>query len=214
MIAPCAKIFVRCGASRKRSGAAGKPFGYARVVRQSPLVLCAHREKDTYVKKIAIVMGSKSDLDKAKAATEILDKFGVPYAVRVLSAHRTPDEAAEFARSARSNGFAAIIAVAGKAAHLGGVLAAATTLPVIALPVSTSFLDGLDSVLSILPMPSGVPVAVMGVNAGANAGLFCVRVLAATDDKLDKKYAEYVENMRKSTLADDAAVRAQFNGDN
>lgn len=163
------------------------------------------------MKKIAVVMGSKSDLEKAKQATDIFDKFGVPYVVRVLSAHRSPDEAAEFARSARGNGFAAIIAVAGKAAHLGGVLAAATTLPVIALPVSTSFLDGLDSVLSILPMPSGVPVAVMGVNAGANAGLFCVRMLAASDDALNKKYVEYAENMRKSTLADDAAVSAQFN---
>lgn len=166
------------------------------------------------MKKIAVVMGSKSDLEKAKQATDIFDKFGVPYVVRVLSAHRTPDEAAEFARSARKNGFAAIIAVAGKAAHLGGVLAAATTLPVIALPVSTSFLDGLDSVLSILPMPSGVPVAVMGVNAGANAGLFCVRMLAADDDALNKKYVEYADNMRKNTLADDAAVSAQFNGNN
>ena len=163
------------------------------------------------MKKIARVMGSKSDLEKAKQATDILDKFGVPYTVRVLSAHRTPDEAIGFASSARKDGFAAIIAVAGKAAHLGGVLAAATTLPVIALPVSTSFLDGLDSVLSILPMPSGVPVAVMGVNAGANAGLFCVRMLAATDDKLNAKYVEYVENMKNSTLADDAAVSAQFN---
>lgn len=162
------------------------------------------------MKKIAVIMGSKSDLEKAKQATDIFDKFGVPYTVRVLSAHRTPDEAAEFARCARANGYAAIIAVAGKAAHLGGVLAAATTLPVVALPVSTSFLDGLDSVLSILPMPSGVPVAVMGVNSGANAALFCVRVLAASDDALDKKYENYVADMRSATLADDRAVSAMF----
>lgn len=155
------------------------------------------------MRKIAIVMGSKSDFDKIKPAIEILDKFVVPYTVRVLSAHRTPDEAAEFARNAKKNGYGAIIAVAGKAAHLGGVLAAATTLPVVALPVSTSFLDGLDSVLSILPMPSGVPVAVMGVNAGANAALFCVRMLAVDDAALDKKYVDYVESMREKTLADD-----------
>ena len=162
------------------------------------------------MKKIAIVMGSKSDEDKIKPAVEILDKFGVGYEVRVLSAHRTPDEAAEFARSARKNGFGAIIAVAGKAAHLGGVLAAATTLPVIALPVKTSFLDGLDSVLSILPMPSGVPVAVVGVDAGANAALICVRMLAAFDDKLDAKYSDYVKSMRDKTLSDDNDIKSRY----
>lgn len=97
--------------------------------------------------------------------------------------------------------------MAGKAAYLGGVLAAATTLPVVALPVSTSFLDGLDSVLSILPMPSGVPVAVMGVNAGVNAALFCVRMLAVDDCALDKKYTDYVKSMREKTLADDEEIQ-------
>lgn len=159
------------------------------------------------MRKIAIVLGSKSDLDKVKPAVEIFDRFGVPYTARILSAHRTPDEAAEFARSAKDNGYGAIIAVAGKAAHLGGVLAAATTLPVVALPVSTSFLDGLDSVLSILPMPSGVPVAVMGVNSGANAALFCVRMLAADDATLTDKYLKYVAEMREKTLADDAELQ-------
>ena len=163
------------------------------------------------MRRIALVMGSDSDADKIKPAVEIFDKFGVGYSVRVLSAHRTPDEAAEFARSAQKDGFGAIIAVAGKAAHLGGVLAAATTLPVVALPVSTSFLDGLDSVLSILPMPSGVPVAVMGVNSGANAALFCVRMLAADDKALTDKYLAYVADMRKKTLAADAAIQAEFN---
>ncbi len=155
-------------------------------------------------------MGSKSDLEKVKPATEVLDKFGVEYSVRVLSAHRTPDEAAEFAKTARDNGFGAIIAVAGKAAHLGGVLAAATTLPVVALPVETSFMGGLDSVLSILPMPSGVPVAVMGVNGGTNAALFCVRMLAADDDGLNAKYVAYADGMRRKTLDDDAAVQKEF----
>lgn len=157
--------------------------------------------------KVAVVLGSKSDFDKVKPAIEIFDKFGIAYEARILSAHRTPEEAGEFARNARKNGFGAIIAVAGKAAHLGGVLAAGTTLPVVALPVSTSFLDGLDSVLSILPMPSGVPVAVMGVNSGANAALFCVRMLASTDDGLTKKYLEYVEQMRQKTLSDDAEMQ-------
>ena len=158
-------------------------------------------------RKVAIVLGSKSDWDKAKPIVETLDEFGVPYSARILSAHRTPDEAAEFARNAKKNGFGAIIAVAGKAAHLGGVLAAATTLPVVALPVSTSFLDGLDSVLSILPMPSGVPVAVMGVNAGVNAALFCVRMLAVEDESLDKKYVDYVSGMREKTLRDDEELK-------
>lgn len=160
--------------------------------------------------KVAIVMGSASDADRVKPAVDVLKKFGVPYTVRVLSAHRTPAEAAEFASRAADNGYGAIIAVAGKAAHLGGVLAAATTLPVVALPVSTSFLDGLDSVLSILPMPSGVPVAVVGVNSGANAALFCVRILAAGDRALTDKYLGYVKEMHDKTLADDKAVAAQF----
>ncbi len=162
------------------------------------------------MQKIAIVMGSKSDIESAKSVAETLDKFDVPYEARVLSAHRTPVEAAEFAGSARKAGFGAIIAIAGKAAHLGGVLAAATTLPVVALPVKTSFLDGLDSVLSILPMPSGMPVAVMGVNSGVNAALFCVRMLAATDDALDKKYREYVASMHDKTIADDREVNKEL----
>ncbi len=162
------------------------------------------------MRKVAIVMGSKSDFDKAKPALETLDGFGVKYTLRVLSAHRTPDEAAEFAHTARQNGYGAIIAVAGKAAHLGGVLAAATTLPVVALPVSTSFLDGLDSVLSILPMPSGIPVAVVGVNAAANAALLCVRMLAADDDKLTAEYEKYVADMRSKTLADDAQLCEKY----
>ncbi|MCH5158572.1 MAG: 5-(carboxyamino)imidazole ribonucleotide mutase [Clostridiales bacterium] len=162
------------------------------------------------MRKVAIIMGSKSDIEKVKPAVKTLDEFGVGYTVRVLSAHRTPVEAAEFAESARDNGYGAIIAVAGKAAHLGGVLAAATTLPVIALPVETSLMGGLDSVLSILPMPNGVPVAVVGVNAGVNAALIAVRMLAADNDALTKKYLEYVKSMRDKTLADDAAVMKEL----
>ncbi len=163
------------------------------------------------MRKVAIVMGSASDAEKIKPAVAVLDEFGIKYEVRVLSAHRTPVEAGEFAANARKSGFGAIIAVAGKAAHLGGVLAAATTLPVVALPVQTSFLDGLDSVLSILPMPSGVPVAVVGVNSGANAALFCVRTLAADDDALTEKYEKYVKKMHDKTVADDIAIGKEFN---
>lgn len=159
------------------------------------------------MRKVGIVLGSKSDWENARSVAETLEKFGVPYTARILSAHRTPAEAEEFARSARDNGFGAIIAVAGKAAHLGGVLAANTNLPVVALPMATSFMGGLDSVLSILPMPNGVPVAVMGVNAGVNAALFCVRMLAIEDAALDKKYGEYVAEMRDKTLADDAELQ-------
>lgn len=156
--------------------------------------------------KVAIVMGSKSDFDKVKPMVDVFDRFGVKFEARVLSAHRTPVEAAEFAATAAKNGYGVIVAVAGKAAHLGGVLAAHTTLPVVALPVSTSFLDGLDSVLSILPMPAGIPVAVMGVNAGQNAALFCVRMLAAGDKALTEKYEAYVAEMHKSTLAADGSL--------
>ncbi len=160
--------------------------------------------------KVAIVMGSKSDFDKVKPMVDVFDVFGVPFEARVLSAHRTPVEAAEFAESAALGGFGVIVAVAGKAAHLGGVLAAHTTLPVVALPVSTSFLDGLDSVLSILPMPAGIPVAVMGVNAGQNAALFCVRMLAAGDAELTDKYEAYVADMHKTTLAADASLGSEI----
>ena len=155
--------------------------------------------------KVAIVMGSKSDFDKVKPMVDVFDVFGVPFEARVLSAHRTPVEAAEFAESAALGGFGVIVAVAGKAAHLGGVLAAHTTLPVVALPV-----DGLDSVLSILPMPAGIPVAVMGVNAGQNAALFCVRMLAAGDAELTDKYEAYVADMHKTTLAADASLGAEI----
>ncbi len=162
------------------------------------------------MRKVAIVMGSKSDEDKINPAVAVLAEFGIPYEVRVLSAHRTPVEAAEYAAGAQKAGIGAIIAVAGKAAHLGGVLAASTTLPVVALPVSTSFLDGLDSVLSILPMPSGVPVAVVGVNAGANAALFCVRMLAVGDKALTEKYESYVKKMHDKTLEDDNELTLKY----
>ena len=117
--------------------------------------------------KAAILMGSKSDFDVVKPAAAVLKRFGVETEVRVISAHRTPEEAHEFASSARKNGVEVIICAAGKAAHLGGVIAASTTLPVIGLPVKTDMMGGLDSLLSIVQMPSGIPVATVGVNGGA-----------------------------------------------
>lgn len=158
------------------------------------------------MRKIAIVMGSSSDAQCCSPCVKVIKKFGVEAVIRVLSAHRTPDEAIEFAKTASDNNFGAIIAVAGKAAHLGGVLAANTTLPVIALPVKTSFLDGLDSVLSILPMPSGIPVAVVGVNAGENAGLLALKILAVGDSGLTKKLNEYSKQMHDSVLKADSEI--------
>ena len=127
--------------------------------------------------KVGILMGSKSDFDVVKPAIAILKKFGVQTEVRVISAHRTPDEAHEFAFNAKNNGIEVIICAAGKAAHLGGVIASLTTLPVIGLPVKTDMMGGLDSLLSIVQMPSGIPVATVGVNGGENAGLLALQIL-------------------------------------
>lgn len=161
------------------------------------------------MQKVAVVMGSKSDFDVAAPCIKTLKKFGVLPVVRVLSAHRTPDEAIEFAQNAESEGIGAIVAVAGKAAHLGGVLAANTVRPVIALPVKTSFLDGLDSVLSILPMPSGIPVAVVGVNAGENAGLLAVKMLAIGDKTLAEKLKAYSKEMHDGVIKADGDIQAE-----
>lgn len=125
--------------------------------------------------KVAILMGSKSDFPVVRPAAEALKKFGVETEVRVISAHRTPDEAHAFAENAEKNGVEVIVCAAGKAAHLGGVIAAYTTLPVIGLPVKTDMMGGLDSLLSIVQMPSGIPVATVGVNGGENAGLLAAR---------------------------------------
>ena len=121
--------------------------------------------------KVGILMGSKSDFDVVKPAVNVLKKFGVETEVRVISAHRTPNEAHEYACTAKERGIEVLICAAGKAAHLGGVIAAYTTLPVIGLPVKTDMMGGLDSLLSIVQMPAGIPVATVGVNAGENAGL-------------------------------------------
>ena len=160
------------------------------------------------MKKIAIVMGSKSDMPVVEKALKRLGDWGVPTVVRILSAHRTPDEVAEFAASARKDGVGAIIAAAGKAAALPGSLAACTTLPVIGLPIQSSFMDGLDSLLSMTQMPPGVPVATVGTNAADNAAILAVQILAVTDNEAEKVLDEYKRSMREKVLADDASVNA------
>ena len=160
------------------------------------------------MKKIAIVMGSKSDMPVVEKALKRLSDWGVPTVVRILSAHRTPDEVAEFAASARNDGVGAIIAAAGKAAALPGSLAACTTLPVIGLPIQSSFMDGLDSLLSMTQMPPGVPVATVGTNAADNAAILAVQILAVTDNEAEKVLDEYKRSMREKVLADDASVNA------
>lgn len=153
--------------------------------------------------KVALVMGSKSDSEVVLKAVNILKKFGVETVVRILSAHRTPDEAAEFSKSLRKNGFEAVIAAAGKSAHLAGVIAAFTTLPVIALPMMSSTLDGLDSLLSMVQMPTGVPVACVAINGGENAGLLALQILGVKYPEIAKKLEAHKEEMKQNVLKDD-----------
>ena len=159
------------------------------------------------MKKVGILMGSKSDFDVVKPAVNVLKKFGVETEVRVISAHRTPDEAHEFASKAKENGIEVLICAAGKAAHLGGVIAAMTTLPVIGLPVKTDMMGGLDSLLSIVQMPSGIPVATVGVNGGENAGLLALQILGIKYPEIEKQLVAYKEAMREKINADDKALQ-------
>ncbi len=159
------------------------------------------------MKKVGILMGSKSDFDVVKPALNVLKSFGVEAEVRVISAHRTPDEAHEFAANAKANGMEVIICAAGKAAHLGGVIAALTTLPVIGLPVKTDMMGGLDSLLSIVQMPSGIPVATVGVNGGENAGLLALQILGIKYPDIADKLVEYKKKMQDKINADDKALQ-------
>ncbi len=153
------------------------------------------------MKKVAVVMGSISDYDTVKKCIDTLKEFGVEYEAKVISAHRTPALAAEFAAGAKQSGIGVIIAAAGKAAHLGGVLAAYTTLPVIGLPIKSSLMDGVDSLLSMVQMPSGVPVACVAVNGAENAALLAVQMLALSDEALALRLEEHKEKMRASVEA-------------
>ena len=160
--------------------------------------------------KVAVLMGSKSDFPVVKPAVEVIKKFGAECEVRVISAHRTPDTAHEFAANAEKNGVEVIICAAGKAAHLGGVIAAYTALPVIGLPVKTDMMGGLDSLLSIVQMPSGIPVATVGVNGGENAGLLALQILSLRYPEIAEKLKGYKKQMAEKIAADDAALHAEL----
>ena len=163
------------------------------------------------MKKVGIIMGSDSDLPIIRKATDMLDTLGIPFEVHVYSAHRTPVEAAEFSRTARDNGFGVMIAAAGMAAHLAGAVAANTTLPVIGIPCKSSNLDGLDALLSTVQMPTGIPVATVAINGGANAALLAAQILAVEDKELADKLNNKRENDAKIVLEKDAAVAAELN---
>lgn len=157
--------------------------------------------------KVGILMGSKSDFEVVKPAVNVLKKFGVETEVRVISAHRTPEEAHEYAATAKERGLEVLICAAGKAAHLGGVIAAFTTLPVIGLPVKTDMMGGLDSLLSIVQMPSGIPVATVGVNGGENAGLLALQMLGIKYPEIDAQLVQYKREMREKINCDDEALQ-------
>ena len=151
-------------------------------------------------KMVAVIMGSDSDFPVVKGCVKTLKSFGVPFEVRVLSAHRTPEEAAEFSRTARGKGFGVIIAAAGKAAHLAGVLAAHTTLPVIGIPIKSSTLDGLDALLATVQMPKGIPVATVAIDGADNAAFLAIQMLALSDEALAEKLAEYKVKMTAEVM--------------
>jgi 5-(carboxyamino)imidazole ribonucleotide mutase len=155
---------------------------------------------------VAVVMGSSSDLPVMQGAVDLLERFGVPHEVRVVSAHRTPDGMIAFGHGAAGRGIRVIIAGAGGAAHLPGMLASVTTLPVIGVPVALSQLDGLDSLLSIVQMPKGVPVATVAVNGGRNAGLLAVRILSVADEDLASKMAVFQMEIAAEAAAQDDDV--------
>ena len=150
--------------------------------------------------KVSIVMGSISDKEIGNKVIKILEKFGVDYEIRVISAHRSPHLAAQFAENAESNGTEVIIAIAGKAAHLAGVIAGITPLPVIGIPAKSSTMDGLDSLLSVVQMPKGVPVATVAIDGGENAGLLAVQILSVKYPNLREKFKEYKKDMEEEVI--------------
>ena len=163
------------------------------------------------MKKVGIIMGSDSDLPVVRKAAETLQSFGVPYEMHVYSAHRTPVEARDFALNARTNGFGAIICAAGMAAHLAGAVAANTTLPVIGIPCKSTNLDGIDALLSTVQMPTGIPVATVAIDGGANAALLAAQMLAIGDEALAEKLDARRASDAKKVLEKNAAVEAEFN---
>ena len=162
------------------------------------------------VSKIGVVMGSTSDLPVVEKAIHILEEYQVPFEVRVLSAHRCPNEAREFAASARESGFSVLIAAAGMAAHLAGALAANTTLPVIGIPCSGANFDGMDALLSTVQMPGGIPVATVAVNGAKNAALLAIQILAVSDPELARQLDEARAREKAAVLEADAELQARF----
>ena len=163
------------------------------------------------MKKVAVIMGSDSDLPVVQKCLDQLKKFGIPFEAHVFSAHRTPALVEKFASSARDNGFGVIIAAAGKAAHLGGVIAAYTTLPVIGIPIKSSTMDGLDSLLSMVQMPGGIPVATVAIDGAQNAAILAAQILALSDDALDVKLDDFKKDMDSGVEAKDRKLQETLN---
>lgn len=159
------------------------------------------------MKKVGIIMGSDSDLPIVKKATAVLDELGIPYEAHIYSAHRTPVEVKEFTSNAKENGFGAIIGFAGMAAHLAGAIAANTVLPVIGVPCKSSCFDGMDALLSTVQMPTGIPVATVAVNGGANAALLAAQIIATDDDTLYEKLLNKRHEGEKAVLEKDAKIK-------
>lgn len=149
--------------------------------------------------RVSIIMGSTSDLPVMKKAAEFLDEMEIPFEIHALSAHRTPAEVEKFAKNAKENGIQVIIAAAGMAAHLPGVIASMTSLPVIGVPIKAS-LDGLDALLAIVQMPPGIPVATVGIDGALNAGILAAQIIATADENLQKKLVDYKENLKKKIV--------------
>lgn len=163
------------------------------------------------MKKVAVIMGSASDLPVVEKAVNKLREFGVPYEVHVYSAHRTPNEAKSFSQSARENGFGVIIAAAGMAAHLAGAIAANTTLPVIGIPVKSTNLDGIDALLSTVQMPSGMPVATVAINGAVNAALLSIQILAVEDASLAEKLQQARDEGTANVLQKNREIEEKYN---
>ena len=159
------------------------------------------------MKKVAIVMGSDSDLPIVSKAIDVLEEYGVPYEAHVISAHRTPAEAAQFSSSAAANGFGVIIAAAGKAAHLAGAIAANTVLPVIGIPIKASVLDGMDALLSTVQMPQGIPVATVAIDGAANAAILAVQMLALSEPELASALLSKRAEMTAAVLEKDRKLQ-------
>lgn len=163
------------------------------------------------MKKVAVIMGSDSDLPVVQKCLDQLKKFGIPSEAHVFSAHRTPALVEKFASSAKDNGFGVIIAAAGKAAHLGGVIAAYTTIPVIGIPIKSSTMDGLDSLLSMVQMPGGIPVATVAIDGAQNAAILAAQILALSDDALAVKLDDFKKDMESGVEAKDRKLQETLN---